>query len=246
MINKLFFFTLFFVAFSTTLTSQSIVIEYTEKANIENQLKGVTDPAIRARVSKHLSKKKVYLFVAQNGESSYKKLDEVIIEDFAAYAEENNILNIGGQQGAAYKNRKENLFLKNSNILGKKYLISDQIPKIKWVITKEQKKIGKFTCTKATTIHFESEITAWFTDEIALSNGPDEYGNLPGMILELETYNKTISATKILTKAVDPTLQFERPKQGEKISVADYYQRLNKILKNIKKNSNKKELKIEN
>ncbi|MFK8102397.1 MAG: GLPGLI family protein, partial [Saprospiraceae bacterium] len=197
------------------------------------------------RVSKHLSKKKVYLFVAQNGESSYKKLDEVIIEDFAAYAEENNLLTIGGTQGAAYKNRKENLFLKNSNILGRKYLIYDKIPKIKWTITKDQKKVGKFTCTKATTTHFGNKITAWFTDELALNNGPEEYGNLPGMILVLETNTKTITAIKILTKKVDPTLEFERPKQGKKISVADYYQELSKVLKKIKRNSGKKELKIE-
>ena len=36
--------------------AQSYTIEYEERANIENQLKNVTDPETRKRVSAHLSK----------------------------------------------------------------------------------------------------------------------------------------------------------------------------------------------
>lgn len=75
---------------------------------------------------------------------------------------------------------------------GKKYILYDSIND--WEISKDQKRIGEYTCYKATTKktslnsqgEFITEIVAWFTTELPYSFGPIGYGGLPGLILELQ------------------------------------------------------------
>lgn len=60
-----------------------------------------------------------------------------------------------------------------------------------WVLSRETKKIGDFTCYKAMLqkgmMGDKHEIVAWYTPEIPIPLGPKEYvGNLPGLILELD------------------------------------------------------------
>lgn len=72
----------------------------------------------------------------------------------------------------------------------------------------------------------EVEVTAWFTPQIPVSNGPGEYAGLPGLILEMNMHRTTILCSKIVlsTKAGD---KIEAPNKGEEVSRAAY----NKIVK---------------
>ena len=72
----------------------------------------------------------------------------------------------------------------------------------------------------------EIEVTAWFTPQIPVSNGPGEYAGLPGLILELNVYRTTILCSKIVlsTKAGDA---IEAPEKGEEVTREEY----NKIIK---------------
>ncbi|UGS23697.1 GLPGLI family protein [Flavobacterium channae] len=63
-----------------------------------------------------------------------------------------------------------------------------------WSLTTETKKIGNYNCYKATTEKtIENKIivpiTAWYCPEIAYQFGPNGYGNLPGLIVELQIDN---------------------------------------------------------
>jgi GLPGLI family protein len=69
-------------------------------------------------------------------------------------------------------------------------------------------------------------VTAWFTPQIPVGNGPGEYAGLPGLILELNVYRTTILCSKIVLN----------PKEAEKISAPDKGQEVtreeyNKIIK---------------
>lgn len=70
-------------------------------------------------------------------------------------------------------------FLKNGlqYVAEKKFLF-------KWNLQNESKKIGKFTCYKATTQFRGREYIAWYTPEIPLPYGPWKLQGLPGLILE--------------------------------------------------------------
>jgi GLPGLI family protein len=65
-------------------------------------------------------------------------------------------------------------------------LILDEIPKINWVINKSNHKtINDFKCFQATAEFRGSIITAYFTFDIPISQGPWKFKGLPGLILEI-------------------------------------------------------------
>lgn len=61
----------------------------------------------------------------------------------------------------------------------------EEIPKLDWHITSEEKEIGGYKSQKATVSYRGREWTAWFTEELPIPYGPYVFGGLPGLILEL-------------------------------------------------------------
>ncbi|MDN3724422.1 GLPGLI family protein [Aequorivita sp. SDUM287046] len=72
----------------------------------------------------------------------------------------------------------------------------------------------------------EIEVTAWFTPQIPVSNGPGEYAGLPGLILELNVYRTTLLCSKIVMNPKDAET-IEPPKKGMEVTREEY----NKIVK---------------
>lgn len=96
--------------------------------------------------------------------------------------------------GDYYTNLKSKQLLKTVKE-DKTYLISLSPLKAEdWVLTKESKKIGKYTCYKATSAKSISgpngpikiQLSAWYAPEIPVRFGPKHYSNLPGLILEVQ------------------------------------------------------------
>lgn len=74
-----------------------------------------------------------------------------------------------------------------------KFLVSR--PYQDWELHDETKMIGDYLCFKATTFHtitnprgkvFKHNFTAWYTPQLPYKFGPAGYGNLPGLIIELQ------------------------------------------------------------
>ena len=57
-----------------------------------------------------------------------------------------------GGGGKHYKNVKEKRFLQEKEVFGKEFLIDDSLPKLAWKMESETKKIGTYTCYKATVV----------------------------------------------------------------------------------------------
>lgn len=64
-------------------------------------------------------------------------------------------------------------------------------------------------------------IIAWYTPMIPAGHGPDEFGGLPGLILELSTNNTTILCTKVVLNPKEP-ITIEPPVKGKEVSRAEY------------------------
>ncbi|MBL4664219.1 MAG: GLPGLI family protein [Flavobacteriaceae bacterium] len=69
-------------------------------------------------------------------------------------------------------------------------------------------------------------VTAWFTPQIPVKNGPGEYAGLPGLILEMNIDRTTILCSKIVINPKEAD-KIEAPDKGKEVSREEY----NKIIK---------------
>ncbi len=153
--------------------------------------------------------------------------------------------------GPVYKDIVSKKSIQSTEFMGKKFLISNDQDKIKWVMQKEQKMIGNYLCFKATaqvskpktmtSVWRNSEkqndsikdssvdelekefsiITAWYTPQIPVTHGPAQYGGLPGLILELTTDNTVMLCTKVVMNP-EKRIQISEPKKGEFVSRTEF------------------------
>ena len=120
-----------------------------------------------------------------------------------------------------------------SNMLYRKQIyVKEVTPIINWKIEKETKKIGKFTCKKATTNFRCRNYTAWFTNDIALPFGPWKLNNLPGLILEAYDTNKFVywyfKSIEYPTKSKDEVKYMKIPTNEKVISYEEFKEKQKK------------------
>lgn len=157
----------------------------------------------------------------------------------------------GAVDGNKYKNSETNELLISNELLGKKFLVKDELPKLEWKTTGEVKQIGKYMCFKATAVKTwtdfdvsnfrrppgreeepkkeeikeepktETVVTAWYTLQIPVSHGPGNYWGLPGLILELHEDDTIILCSKIVLNAADQAT-IKKPSKGKKVSIEEY------------------------
>ena len=143
----------------------------------------------------------------------------------------------GGGNDVIYKNIKENRIANKTDLMGKIFLVKDEMTKYDWKLTGETKNIGQYTCYKAT---YEREVenmeikmvdgepkevekkemrttTAWYTTDVPVSNGPGNYGGLPGLILEINDGDQTIVCTEIVLNPSNK-IEIKEPEKGKVVS----------------------------
>lgn len=69
----------------------------------------------------------------------------------------------------------------------------------------------------------EITVTAWYTPEIPVNQGPESYWGLPGLILEVNDGKTTILCSKIVMNPKDKA-EIKAPTKGKEISQKDYDQ----------------------
>ena len=139
-----------------------------------------------------------------------------------------------GSSDILYKNILENRTAHKTELLGKVFLIKDNLVAYDWELTGETKNIGNYTCYKAV---FEKEeesieinmidgdvkeekvlkkrtLVAWYTLEVPISNGPREYGGLPGLILEVKDGDLTIVCSEIVLNPKE-VKEIKEPTKGK-------------------------------
>ena len=215
--------------------SQSYIIEYEERANIENQLKHVTDPETRKRVSAHLSKATTFYLYYSNGESIYIQEKESMSENSGInlIKQKTKKIEIGKSGGGIYKNFKTKEYLHEADVLGKQLLVTDKLKKINWEFLDDKKTIGSINCKKAKVTINNEEIIAWYDDEFALQDGPKDFYGLPGLIIELIAEKKTYHVINI--KKNNDKLEIKKPKVGTKVSKAEYLKILDEKINELKR-----------
>lgn len=65
------------------------------------------------------------------------------------------------------------------------------------------------------------EIVAWYTPQIPVNQGPDEYWGLPGLILEINADRTTILCTKVVMNPKERD-NIKKPEKGEVVTQEEY------------------------
>ncbi|MEQ6123502.1 GLPGLI family protein [Pseudotenacibaculum sp. MALMAid0570] len=157
----------------------------------------------------------------------------------------------GSAGGSVYKNTKEGKVIESLEFFGKKFLVTEKMNPPQWELGVETKKIGQYTCYKATMVKVNNEfdwtvfrrnrnnqkkdstkteqkdkerkilVTAWYTPEIPVSTGPDDHWGLPGLILELNAGRTTMLCTEIVLNP-EEKVEIKAPKKGDKVTREEY------------------------
>lgn len=127
-------------------------------------------------------------------------------------------------QDEIFLDRDADMVTQLREFMGKKYIIKKDANRIPWKLGQETKEVNGFLCRNATyKDENEREITAWYTEEIRLPIGPQNFYGLPGLILEvaINTDEVVITAEKIDIRALKKN-ELREPKGGQEISDEDY------------------------
>jgi len=161
-------------------------------------------------------------------ESIYKNLPEE--QDIRETAGDGDggpriVMRFGGTDDETYKNYQTEKSIEQREHGPKKYIIEDRLRKINWKLDEEAttKEIKGYTCRKAIGKNSQgSSLVAWYTDQINCPSGPDQYGGLPGMILELNIGDGEIVFTALdISKDTDTKL-VKAPSNGKKITRKEF------------------------
>jgi GLPGLI family protein len=107
--------------------------------------------------------------------------------------------------------------------MDKKFLIKDTQDGIAWKMTGESQMLLDRMCLKATHEDSSKHVVAWFTTEILIPSGPEVYGQLPGMILQLDINNgeRVITARSIDFKDLDEEA-IKKPTKGKEVTQEEF------------------------
>ena len=130
-----------------------------------------------------------------------------------------------GEGSMLYKNIADQSYVQEREVMGKEYLIQEKSEPFEWELSGETKKVGNYTAQKASftkivdskrfstgmtemeNVKDTLQVTVWFTPEIPVSHGPENYFGLPGLILEVKNLGRTLICEKIeLNPSAEPVV----------------------------------------
>jgi GLPGLI family protein len=215
------------------------------------------DPAIAAQIPKSRTDQFELLF------SSNQSLWQFLPS--AANDGEANSFSSGGMEirfagpnnEVSYLNFEKAIRVDHREVLDKSFVVSDSISKLEWKLSDETKTVLNYTVHKATAkrtmtrmqmtmengemkrtpIQDTSTVVAWYTTDIPVPAGPEFGGQLPGLILELDISNgqSVYKAIEISPKV--NTAKIKEPKDGKKLTAAEFTKEREKMLEEMRKNA---------
>jgi GLPGLI family protein len=235
--NILFFF-LLALPFGLWAQNTSGVVTYAEVTQTKWTPPADMDPAMKAQIEQMMKNAPKsftnYKELSFNSELAYYKVSpKQDVIDAERTAKENMEGGGGGGGGGMrrmmannksihYWDLKKSKYVNQREFFEKEFLIKDEPKKLQWKILGEAKQIAGFVCQKAATMVDTTQVVAWFCPTIPVSVGPNGFGQLPGLILEINVDERTtITADAVEFKPIN-TADFEQPKGGKVVTKAEY------------------------
>jgi len=204
--------------------------------------------AIQAQMMEMMKKQfqKTYILTFDKSSSIYKQEVE-LAKPSVGMGGDFQITSFGGGGGSDvfYKNIQSQNYVDQKETMGKNFLIKDSISPIAWKLGSESKYIGEYLCfnatytrqvpvMKKTSFSVNSEenedaepemedriVSAWYTTQIPVNNGPAKYQGLPGLILEVHDGKLNIICSKIVINPEDK-VEIVAPDKGKEVNQEEY------------------------
>ncbi|MEM9819638.1 MAG: GLPGLI family protein, partial [Bacteroidota bacterium] len=179
----------------TDLQAQSVQVIYAETRDLTKQVQGVSDPAVLAVLGSLSKEETLYILDFSTGKSTYQKKKTMN----AAGGTNVTVIDISGEGYRFYKDQKTKKTIEQNSVLNKKFLIEEDLLVLDWKVEGEAtEEIAGYKVNKAiATTEHGKEITAWFTADLPVNDGPRHYWGLPGLILKVMAGDKTIQARNL-------------------------------------------------
>jgi GLPGLI family protein len=191
-------------------------IEYEKKVNMHKYI-GNNDSWTREIIDKLPTYRTTYFdFYFDDTVSVFKAGREVVDDKWKNMWGEG-----GGEENIVHGNFATGQTTALKQVFEKKFLVQDSMLQIEWRMTDETREIAGFECRKAVGKFYDSlYVVAFYTDQIAISAGPELYNGLPGVILGLAfpRFYTTWFATKVELIEPKPTDLAVPTAKGKKIN----------------------------
>lgn len=220
-------------AFAVTLLAQNEgVIVFEEKIDLHRRL-----PEDRPELKEMMPNFRSSFFELHYTEDASKYI--------AREAEEEEVVSSHGQarvhmrmtppKREVFKSLANNQMVDEREFMTKMFLIKGNTSPYQWKIADGQKQILNYVCMKATYQDSVSQYTAWFTPQIPISNGPAEFGGLPGMVMQVEINDgeRVITATEVITREVDKEL-LKEPTKGKEVTQEEFREIMREKMEEMK------------
>lgn len=197
-------------------------IIYERKVNMHKRLTGEQE-SMRNMVPE-FSTFKMQLLFSEN-ESIFKQIEEEEdIRDQAGGPQENRMVVRMGGSNEVYKNYSSGKIIELRELGPKKYIIEDSVRLLQWKLDEsDSKTIKGYNCKKAVTKNPQgAEVVAWYTEQITCPSGPETFGGLPGMILELNIGDGEIAFSPLEIVNSGDQEMVKAPTNGKKITRKEF------------------------
>lgn len=280
---KKIFFTLLFVACNTLFAQdfQGMAV-YESKTSTADFMKGMSQnrdvtPEMQKAIEERMRKafEKTFILNFNRTSSTYKEEEKL---DAPGQGNGRMMMSMMGGGGTHFKDVKSQQYVVDREAFGKEFLIKDSLPKYQWKMEGETRKIGNYTCFKATAVvpieasdfrNFrfrgnrddkeakeksevqkdttktsttnlmdqwempkEKIITAWYSPEIPVNQGPENYWGLPGLILEVNDGKTTILCSKIVLNTKDK-VDIKAPTKGKEVTQKEFDETVKKKMEEM-------------
>ena len=195
-------------------------IEYERKLNIYAQMAEMDNNEWFEKLKSQIPKFSSSFFdlIFDTARSLYKPGREV---------EGNSMLKMFGggpaMENVVYSDFAASKVTATKKVYEQKFLVQDSLRKMDWMIKDEIRTIANYKCRKAVGRICDSVyVVAFYTEDIVVSGGPEMFGGLPGMILELAIprLHTTWVADKV-DLIVPKETDFVIPEKGKKTTQAE-------------------------
>jgi GLPGLI family protein len=215
------------------------------------------DPAIAAQIPKSRTDQFELLF--GNNKSLWQFLPDANNDgDGNTISNGNMVIRMQGPSNeVSYQDFTTATRVDHREVAERSFVVTDSIRKLDWKLSDETKTILNYTARKATAkrigqrpqvtmengqmkremVADTATVEAWYTTDIPVPAGPSDYqGQLPGLILEMDiNKGQTVFKAVEITAKVN-TNKIREPKEGKKVTAAEYAVEREKIMEEMRRN----------